>query len=152
MKTLVSLTTRALLTQSFRAVESSSGRLRLALSTSLARSEQDPELSDTAGTAATLLLGFLIEQVRHVVESGEPRDLERYRTEHVRHGLDGRHYSRFGDALVPVLRDVLDPSHPRAIASAWSDSFWAIVRRMQQDDEAKNTPELADSRIATAAA
>ena len=146
MNIILSSNTRALLARSLPAVEAGKNRLRLALRTSLARSERDPELSDTPDTIAALLLGFLVEQVQHLTASGEPSGLERHRSEHRLHGFDGRHYSRFGDVLVPVLRDTLGPSHPRAFASAWSDAFWAILQRMQQGDAPNAAPQA--SRIA----
>jgi hypothetical protein len=148
MNDIVSFRTRTLLVQSLRAVEAGKERIALALSTSLARSERDPELSDTPDIIAALLLNFLIEQVEHVTETGEPGELDRHRAEHRLHGIDGRHYSRFGDVLVPVLRDTLGPSHPRATALAWSDAFWAVVQRMRQGgepDAATKAPRMADA-------
>jgi hypothetical protein len=139
MKHISTFQNRTLLVQSLRAVEASEDELRNALSTALARSEQDPELSDTPDIMANLLLRFLIEQVRQVVGSGEPGDLERYRSEHRLHGIDGRHYSRFGDALVPVLGNILGAAYPRQTASAWSDAYWAIMQRMRQGDEARSS-------------
>ncbi len=147
MNDIVSFRTRTLLTQSLRAVQSGQERIELALGTSLARSERDPELSDTPDIIAAILLNFLIEQVRHVTETGEPRKLDLHRAEHRLHGIDGRHYSRFGDMLVPVLRDTLGPSHPRATAVAWSDAFWAVVQQLRQD-----RPPSALSRVAEAVA
>ena len=143
MNDIVSFRTRTLLSQSLRAVQSGQERIELALGTSLARSERDPELSDTPDVIAAILLNFLIEQVRHVTETGEPRELDLHHAEHRLHGIDGRHYSRFGDVLVPVLRDTLGPSHPRATALAWSDAFWAVVQKMRQD-----RPPSALSRVA----
>lgn len=134
MNNIVSSNARTLLARSLRPVESSKAEIRDALAESLARSA----LSDTPETIASLLLSFLIEQVRHVVETGEPGNLELYRAEQRLHGVAGRHYSRFGDALVPVLRDTLGATYPRPTASAWGDAFWALVRRMQQ---AAPTPE-----------
>ena len=143
MNDIVSFRTHTLLAQSLRAVEAGKERIELALSTSLARSERDPELSDTPDLIAALLLNFLIEQVRHVTETGEPGQLDRHRAEHRLHGIDGRHYSRFGDVLVPVLRDTLGPSHPRATALAWSDAFWAVVKRMRRGREPTLSTKVA---------
>ncbi len=142
MKPFVSPYTRTLLAQSLRPVETNQDAIRNALSASLTRSERDPELSDTPDIVAALLLSFLVEQVRHVVEDGQPSNLELHRTEHRLHDVDGRHYSRFGDVLVPILRDILGPTFPRAIATAWSDAFWAIVRQMRH--EVSTAPRLAE--------
>jgi hypothetical protein len=151
MNNVVSDRTRSLLIQSLPAVESKEDVIRDALSASLTRSEQDPELSAESELIAALLLNFLIRQARQVAEGGAPVGLELYENEHRLHGISGRHYSRFGDALIPVLRDALGAMHPRATALAWGDAFWAFVRRMQDDAEC---PLQANARrtVAEAAA
>ena len=137
MNSIITPTVRTLLLQSLRPVAAKEDEIRAAFTKALARSDQDPELSDTPGIIATLLVSFLIEQVKHVIETGRPMKLDLYRTEHRLHDIDGRHYSRFGDALVPVLRDALGATYPRATASAWNDAFWAILREMRQGTELK---------------
>ena len=143
MTNIVTAKARTLLVRSLHPVEARRDAIQAELRRSLARSEQDPELSDTPGLVATLLLNFLTDQVRHVVHSGEPRDLDLHRDEQRLNGIAGRHYSRFGDALAPVIRDALGPTFPRETGSAWSDVFWALVRRMQQRDEPGDDPAPA---------
>jgi len=133
MSNILNPMTRILLVQSLPSIEIGEDELRRRMSASLTRSRHDPELSDTPDLVAALLVTFLVEQVRHVLEAGEPKDFQPFRAEHRRHGIDGRHYSRFGDALVPVLSDILGPTYPRAAVEAWSDAYWALVRRLQQD-------------------
>ena len=134
---------RTLLIRSVAAIEAAQDSIRQQLGMSLARSERDPELSDSPDRMAGLLLSFLLGQVKHIIEAGEPRDLGDARAQHRLHGIEGRHYSRFGDALVPILRDALGPTHPRATATAWCDAFWAIVQRMRQEREASGSLFLA---------
>jgi hypothetical protein len=122
---------RAFLMQSLPAVEERKAELEDRLANSLRRSEQDPELSDHPEMIARLLLDFLIRQARHGVGSDAPPDLSVHRAQQEIAGIDGRHYSRFGDALVPVFRDALGPTYPRDTASAWSDLFWSSVQRLR---------------------
>ena len=146
MTNIVTPEARTLLVQSLHAVGAREDEMRASLAAALARSDQDPELSDTPEAVAAVLLRFLIEQVSHVLGGGEPRDLALHRREHRLNGVVGRHYSRFGDALVPVLRDVLGPTYPRATAAAWCDAFWSLVQRMQESGEPASRPAMAPQR------
>ena len=135
MNTLLSSHSITHLVLSLPPVESRRDSIAEALAAGLAGGEPSSELSPSPRFVAILLLDFVIDQVRHVVEGGAPRNLALHHAEHRRHDIAGRHYSRFGDALVPVLRDSLGPTYARETASAWGDAFWALVQRMQQDDE-----------------
>lgn len=86
--------------------------------------------------AAMLLVQLLIDQVRSLVETGQLAAGGGVLDEHKSLGIDGRHYSRFGDALVPILRDELGPNVPREVASAWCDTFWTVVRHRKPLAEA----------------
>ena len=66
-------------------------------------------------------------------ESGSFLLPDSIRREHETLGIAGRHYSRFGDALVPVIRDVIGRGTPREVSSAWVDGFWAMIRAVQAD-------------------
>lgn len=80
------------------------------------------------GMTAMLLTELLLGQARAIVESGRIEPPDNLAAEHRTLDIVGRHYSRFGDALVPILRDLLGPATPREVPSAWCDTFWAIVR------------------------
>ncbi|HEV2747023.1 MAG TPA: hypothetical protein VGW34_06960 [Allosphingosinicella sp.] len=86
--------------------------------------------------AAMLLVQLLIDQVRGLVETGQLTVGGGILDEHEALGIDGRHYSRFGDALVPILRDELGPSVPRDVVAAWCDTFWTVVRHLKPLPEA----------------
>lgn len=64
---------------------------------------------------AMILVEMLINQARHLLETGELDDLAHIPNEHAALKITGRIYSRFGDMLVPILKDVLGPSVPNAI-------------------------------------
>ena len=76
---------------------------------------------------ATLLVEMLIERGQQVVATGRPLAPGEIVAEHRKLGIDGRHYSRFGDSLVAVLTDVLGPVISREAAAAWCDTYWAIL-------------------------
>ena len=74
-----------------------------------------------------ILTELLLKQSAAIAEGREMADVNSVAREHWSLGIEGRHYSRFGDALVPILLDVLGPNAPREVASAWCDTFWAMV-------------------------
>jgi hemoglobin-like flavoprotein len=77
---------------------------------------------------AMMLVEMLINQVRHILETGEFDDLAHIPSEHAALQITGRTYSRFGDFLVPVLKDALGRNVPSAAPSAWIDTFWSVIR------------------------
>jgi hemoglobin-like flavoprotein len=74
-----------------------------------------------------MLTEMLLKQAAAITEGKPLADVDIIAREHWSLGIEGRHYSRFGDALVPILLDVLGPGAPREVASAWCDTFWAMV-------------------------
>jgi hypothetical protein len=86
-----------------------------------------------ADNVTVRLLDFLIEQARSLLGSGKPEGLAIIELEHRVAGVEGSHYLRFADALTIVLRHVLGYDLPAAFASAWHDTFWAIIRLMRLD-------------------
>ena len=96
-------------------------RIERSFAAETGRASLDAELS------AMLLVDLLLTQVKSLVESGAFGPLDEVAAEHRALGIGGRHYSRFGDALVPVLRDLLGRTVPREVAAAWCDTFWAMI-------------------------
>ena len=92
----------------------------------LAEPDQDPGQSEIN---AMILAEMLITQVRHILDAGEYDDLAHIPTEHAALKITGRTYSRFGDALVPILKDVLGTNVPSAVSGAWIDIFWSVIRQ-----------------------
>ena len=121
--------TRDLLVQSLPLMEHRKDALIEGLARYLGRdtgeAQKDSEL------IAIVLTDLLIGQASHLVRSNALLDLDEICLEHSRLRLQGRHYSRFGDALAPVIRDVLGPKIPREVAGAWGDVFWAVIRAVQ---------------------
>ena len=97
----------------------------------LAAALRDPaagERHEQAELTAIVLFEMLIRQVIATVEGRSFTPPPTMRDEHRALNIGRRHYSRFGDALVPVLKDVLGPNLPPAIPAAWGDAFWAAIR------------------------
>lgn len=79
--------------------------------------------------AARDLVDGLIGHARSVVETGhharsEAAPAALRSLEDAGHGL-----ARIGDALAPILKDVLGSAIPRPAVAAWSTLFWVVAAR-----------------------
>ena len=132
MSSPVSDRTRSLLARSFPLVQQRADLLIERMERSLDTTAEPNEPIGQSELIAMMLVELLLRQARHLVESGEMRALDGLARDHEQLGITGRHYSRFGDALVPILRDLLGPTLPREVAGAWCDTFWAVIRAGQE--------------------
>jgi hemoglobin-like flavoprotein len=80
---------------------------------------------------ASVLLELLLEEAATWIERGEVARLPGLAEEHESLGISGRHYSRFGDLLVPVLKDLI--GLPSPVAASWCDLFWRAIRSVQDE-------------------
>ena len=85
--------------------------------------------------AAMVLVELLLAQGRSLVDRGRTEGLEDTLAEHRALGISGRHYSRFGDALVAILGDVLGPNLPRIVPAVWCDAFWVVIGAVTAEEE-----------------
>ncbi len=108
----------------------------------------DEETGQTEVTAM-VLTELLLSQARTLVVTGALAVPPTTGAEHHMLDITGRHYSRFGDGLVAVLRDVLGPTLPSDVAAAWGDTFWAIIAEIRSGASA--SPKTSD-RLAIAGA
>lgn len=134
MSSPVSDRTRSLLARSFPLVQQRADLLIDRMEQSLAAGEPKDAPIGQSELVAMMLVELLLGQVKRLVESAELRPVEGLAEEHDALGITGRHYSRFGDSLVPVLRDLLGPIVPREVAGAWCDTFWTVIRAAQEAD------------------
>ena len=121
---------RLRLAESIAVVEGHRGEITQRMQAHLAALETEEEAFGQAEVTGTMLVALLIDSASNIAACGAPGDLGVISREHRRLDIDGRHYSRFGLALAPILRDVLGPSLPPRIASAWCDTFWFTIRHM----------------------
>lgn len=127
MTTAVSTRTRSLIARSLPLVQQRREALVARMESALAELDTKPSELGQAEVTAVVLVDLLLDEARELVESGAFGPLAYLPGEHYLLDITGRHYSRFGDALMPSLRDVLGPIPPRELLSAWVDTFWAII-------------------------
>ena len=120
--------TRDLLAQSLPFMEQRKDALIDRLGAYLGSAQDAAEDSELV---AIMLTELTISQAGNLVRSGALQDVDDVGHEHRMLRIQGRHYSRYGDALTPVIRDVLGPKVPREVAGAWGDAFWTIIRAIQ---------------------
>ena len=127
MSPLLSERTRQMLSQSLPLVQAHKHEVidLMQANLELAEPDQNPGHSEIT---AMILVEMLINQVRHVLDTGELDDLAHIPNEHVALHITGRTYSRFGDVLAPILKDVLGANVPSAVPGAWIDMFWLVIR------------------------
>src|SRR5687768_4018954 len=82
---------------SLAAVEAAAPAIKAAMIPSLALAEGERAPFVRAAAIATALVDMLLEQARSLAEGRQPRNVEAIAAGHRLQGIDGRHYSRFGD-------------------------------------------------------
>lgn len=141
MSTMISEKVRDNLFHSLAAVEAAAPAIKAAMIPSLALAEGERAPFVRAGDIATSLVDMLLEQARLLAEGRRPRRVDAIAAGHRLKGIDGRHYSRFGDSLAPVLKDVVGPRLPGAVTAAWGDAFWFVIRQvMRQSPPERSAP------------
>jgi hemoglobin-like flavoprotein len=127
MSPLLSERTRQMLSQSLPLVQAHKHELIDRMQAYLELAEPDQNLGQSE-INAMILVEMLVTQTRHLLETGALDDLAHIPSEHAALQITGRTYSRFGDVLVPILKDVLGPNVPSAVPGAWIDIFWSVIR------------------------
>jgi hemoglobin-like flavoprotein len=127
MTEAVSTRTRSLIARSLPLVQQRRQDLVERMEVALAALDTKQSEIGQAEVTAVVLVDLLLDEARELVESGVFGPLDYVPGEHYLLDITGRHYSRFGDALMPVLRDLLGPIPPRELLAAWGDIFWAII-------------------------
>src|SRR5690242_7335367 len=105
MSELVSERTRAVLAQSLPIVRQHKDEIVGAMEIYLRRVGDGRRTFGRSDVAAMILTELLLRQAGLIAETGRTAGLDSTVREHEALGIDGRHYSRFGDALVLILRD-----------------------------------------------
>ena len=127
MSEAVSNRTRSLLARSLPLVQQRREALVERIEAALAALEPEGGAIGQAEVTAVVLVDLLLDEAKQLLESGAFGELGHVAGEHYLLDITGRHYSRFGDALLPILRDLLGPIPPREVLAAWCDTFWAII-------------------------
>jgi hypothetical protein len=95
-----------------RARERLDGGMTRSLSAVAPQSGLQPE------AVARALMDILLDGARGRSTASGLRDLS----------PSGAQYAMFGDALKPVLQDVLGPRATRELVAAWGDAYWAMAK------------------------
>jgi hemoglobin-like flavoprotein len=140
MSAAISKRTRKNLSQSLSLVDLHKENLVNRMEASLRAGEPDDEAYGQSEMVAIVLVDLLLAQARNLVNSGELADLRDVDAEHRALMIAGRHYSRFGDALVPILKDLLGSNLPSGVTAAWCGTFWTVIRA------ARDRPQPAQAR------
>lgn len=127
MSSIIREPIRHLVAGSLALLKSHQDEIVAAMEASLTAAKGGLEPYGESELVATLLVEMLIERTQQIVTTGRPTAAGQIVAEHRELGIDGRHYSRFGDSLVAVLADVLGPVISREAATAWCDTYWAIL-------------------------
>lgn len=127
--------TIAILARSLPLVQCHKDALLEGLEAALRHGEEPGEAFGQAEVTAMMLTALLIDQATGLVRRGALGDLDGIAAEHRALDIDGRHYSRFGDALAPVMKDVLGPTLPREVPAVWCDTFWRVIKAAQRERE-----------------
>ncbi len=124
---------RALIARSLLLIEQQRERLVEEVGIHM-RSEGGAEDADVSNAAARLLTEQLLHSGRRLVETGRiPGPGSAWRDQQAL-GISGRHQSRFSDALMLILADLLGPSVPLEIQLGWCELFWDMVAAMQPSE------------------
>lgn len=117
------------LSQSFPLVKQRKDDIAERIEASLQSGRTEEVVGAEPERVATVLLELLLEEAETWIERGEVSNLADVAGEHESLGISGRHYSRFGDLLVPVLKDLI--GLPSPVAASWCDLFWRAIGSAQ---------------------
>ncbi len=129
---------RLRLSQSLPLIDTHRNAIKEKMQERLQEFETPDEAFGQAEITGDLLVDLLIMGVGDLASAGRLRDLGAIAREHRRLDIDGRHYSRFGLVVTPVLVEALGLRLPPKTASAWCDAFWHIVGQMAPQEEVQS--------------
>jgi hemoglobin-like flavoprotein len=89
----------------------------------------DPSAGRSQATTRAIM-DMLLGHARRLGEEGCADAIAATAGRHRALALGGEHYSCFGDGLKPVMKDVLGAEATSPVLAAWTDAYWAIVRRL----------------------
>jgi nitric oxide dioxygenase len=114
-------------------------RNRVTLGSALGRYMARRRSYDSSAGGEKILRGAITDMLfDHAREIAGARPLLRIEETARRHrvlGLTREHYSRFGDGLGAVMKDVLGANASPRLLAAWGDAYWAIVRSVARQDQ-----------------
>jgi hemoglobin-like flavoprotein len=126
MKTMISHSTAASIASSLPLMDSRRGEIEVALGRNLPRTGSGAPSDRQAAAAA--ILDMLLDHAGRISGKAEIARVDGHASRHRQLGIGAAHYSCFGDALGPVMKDVLGAKATPTLRAAWGDTYWAIAR------------------------
>ena len=127
MSPVLSERARHTLSQSLPLVQAHKQEIVDRLDEALTKAESDRDHAPSGSDAKTLFEA-LVGQVRHRLGIDDHAVRSQPLPLITAHPAARRAYSRFADALVPILKDALGDDVPQAAPAAWNEAFWDLVR------------------------
>lgn len=125
--------TRAIVTETLPLMEQHRAPLEEALERSMMR-QQPEQLPETAKVATNAIMDMLLGHARQLSGNEPLTGIVETAGRHRALALGAEHYSSFGDALKPIMMDVLGRKAMSHVAAAWGDAYWAIARMLFRQD------------------
>lgn len=126
---------RAIIAETLPLLERNRAPLEAALARYLARQAADPHDSESGRVHAGAILDMLLGHAWPVGDGRPAASIGETARQHRALGLGGDHYSTFGDGLKPIMRDVLGSKATSPALAAWTDTYWAIVRKLFEQEQ-----------------
>ena len=108
--------------------------LEEAIASYIEKTGPDVSLTDPARSASTTIMDMLLGLAADPSPGRTAEAIAETARDHARLGLNGEHYSSFGDALKPAMRDVLGTKATSPVLAAWTDAYWTIVWKLFQQE------------------
>ena len=115
-----------MLSQSLPLVQAHKQEIIDRLDAALVRAESDREPTPSA-IDAKVVFEALVDEVKHRLGTGDHAVRSQPLPLITAHPAARRTYSRFADALVPILKDALGPDVPQGAPTAWNEAFWEFM-------------------------
>lgn len=134
MSTELSGSSRAIIAETLPLMEQHRGPLQEALERYMARQGPYHPSAERSKTTTGALADMLFGQARQLSRNGPASGIAAAAEFHRALALGGEHYSSFGDALKPIMIDVLGSKATPPVIAAWIDAYWAIVRMLHRQE------------------
>ena len=125
---------RAIVVGTLPMMEQHRAPLEEALERYMARHGPYHPSSERSKTTTGALADMLFGQARWLSRDGRAAGIVAASQFHRALALGGEHYSIFGDALKPIMIDILGPKATPPVVAAWVDAYWAIVRMLYRQE------------------
>jgi nitric oxide dioxygenase len=130
MNTNLSQRARAILAETQPLLQQHRAPLEEALERCMVRrGPYEPSAGRTKATTGAIM-DMLLGHAGELAENGPAAGIGETARRHRALALGGEHYACFGDALKPVMKDLLGSNATTPVLVAWTDAYWAIVRML----------------------